>query len=120
MTYVDGFVLPVPKRNLKAYGRMARAASKLWKSHGALDYHECALDDSRIPCGVAFGKGAKAKPTETVVFAWIVYRSKAQRDAVNAKIMVDPRMQAMMKRWKKMPFDPNRMMYGGFKTIVKA
>ncbi len=119
MPYVDGFVLPVPKKNVKAYAAMAKIAAKVWRDHGALAYHECVGDDLTVKCGLPFPKLAKIKPSETVVFAWIVYKSKAHRDKVNAKVMQDPRLVACMEG-KKMPFDVNRMAYGGFKTLVEA
>lgn len=119
MSYVDGFVLPVPKKNLDAYRRMALKASKIWMEHGALEYRECAGDDLDVKCGVPFTKSAKCKPSETVVFAWIVYKSRAHRDRVNAKVMKDKRIEKMMDP-KNPPFDWKRMVYGGFKAIVEA
>jgi uncharacterized protein YbaA (DUF1428 family) len=119
MRYVDGFVLPVPKKNLPAYVRLARKAAKIWKEHGALEYRECAGDDLKVHCGLPFPKAIKLKPSETVVMAWIVYRSRAHRDRVNAKVMSDPRMNKMIDL-KAMPFDVNRMTYGGFKVLVDA
>jgi len=119
MTYVDGFLLPLPKKNAKSYVAMAKKASKVFRGHGALEYRECVLDDAKTFGGIAFPKGAKAKAGETVVFAWIVYKSKAHRNAVNKKVMKDPRMNAMMQG-QEMPFDMKRMMYGGFKVIVEA
>lgn len=119
MSYVDGFLVPVPKKNVKIYTAMSKKSSKFWMEHGALEYRECVLDDAKAKGYVAFPKGAKAKASETVVFAWIVYKSKSHRDAVNKKVMGDPRIHAMMKG-KSMPFDVEKMMYGGFKTIVKA
>lgn len=116
--YVDGFVLPVPKKNLATYRAMARKAGKVWREHGALDYRECAGEDLEIKGMLSFTRMAKTKPGETVVFAWILYRSRKHRDQVNAKVMKDPRMAAMMKD-KKMPFDVKRMAYGGFETIVE-
>ena len=118
MKYVDGFVLPMPKKNLAAYRKMAQLAGKIWKEHGALEYFECAGDDLDVPMGKSFPKGIKSKPGETVVFAWIVYKSKAHRNRVNAKVMKDPRLAASMDE-KKMPFDVKRMLYGGFKVIVE-
>lgn len=118
--YVDGFVLVVPKRRLADYRRMAKTASKVWREHGAVEYRECVGDDLAVHCGMPFPRLAKTKPSETVVFAYIVYASRAQRDKVNAKVMKDPRLQAMMKKGKTMPFDMKRMSYGGFKTIVEA
>jgi len=114
--YVDGFVLPVPKNKLPAYKKLAQKASKIWREHGALDYRECAGDDLDIKMMVPFPKLAKVKPGETVVFAWITYKSRAHRDAVNAKVMQDPRIANMDP--KSMPFDCKRMAYGGFTTLV--
>lgn len=119
MNYVDGFVLPVPKKNLTAYTRIAKKASKLFREHGALEYKECVGDDLAAKFALPFPKGIKSKPGETVVFAYIVYKSRAHRDKVNAKIMKDPRMHAMCDPGN-MPFDCARMLYGGFKTIVGA
>ena len=116
MSYVDGFVLPVPKKKLKAYKALAQKAAKIWTEHGALEYRECSGDDLKNAWGVAFPKMAKAKPSETVVFAWIVFKSKAHRNSVNAKVMKDPRMNMDMA---KMPFDFKRIAYGGFKTMVQ-
>lgn len=115
--YVDGFVLPIAKRNIPAYRRMARAAAKIWLEHGALDYRECVGEDLTPGYGVTFPTMALAKKGETVVLAYVTYRSRAHRDRVNAKIMSDPRLQKMMQG-KKMPFDVKRMAYGGFATIV--
>lgn len=117
--YVDGFVLLVPKKNLKAYAKMAAASGKIWKEHGALEFRECVSDDMQVHCGIPFPQLAKAKPTETVIFSWIVFKSKAHRDKVNAKVMKDPRLNQMMEG-EKMPFDPERMAYGGFKVLVQA
>jgi len=119
MKYVDGYVLPVPKKNLLAYRRLAQKASKIWREHGALEYRECAGDDLAVKWGVTFPKQLKAKPGETIVFAWIVFKSRADRDRVNAKVMKDPRISSMCDP-KNMPFDPERMVYGGFKIIVEA
>ncbi|MEW6248308.1 MAG: DUF1428 domain-containing protein [Nitrospirota bacterium] len=119
MRYVDGFVLPVPKKNLPTYRRMAQKAGKIWREYGALDYKECVGDDLNTKMGVPFPKSAKAKPGETVVFSYIVYRSRAHRDRVNAKVMKDPRIAAMCDP-KSMPFDVRRMVYGGFKVLVDA
>ncbi len=119
MPYVDGFVLPLPKRKLDAYRRIARKGAKLWLEHGALEVHECVGDD--VPKGkvTSFPLSVKAKPSETVVFSWIVFKSRAHRDRVNTKVMNDPRL-AEMGEMKDMPFDGKRMFYGGFKTIVDA
>jgi len=118
MPYVDGFVLPLPKKNVAAYRRMATKASKIWRRLGALEYRECLGDDLEGSVCLTFPKGIKIKKGETVVFAWIVYRSRAHRDAVNEKVMKDPEIVAMMS--KKSPFDPTRMLYGGFKVIVES
>jgi len=117
MAYVDGFVVPVPKRNIDAYRRMARKAGKLWREHGALEYRECVADDVPVGKVTSFPRSVKAKPAEVVVFSWIVYTSRAQRDRVNAKVMKDPRMADMMDP-KTHPFDAKRMFWGGFKVIV--
>jgi uncharacterized protein YbaA (DUF1428 family) len=115
--YVDGFLLPVPKKKLTAYRRMAQKASKIWREFGALDYKECLGDDLNVKMGTPFPRGMKIKPSETVVFAYIVYKSRAHRDRVNAKIMKDPRIAELCNE-KNSPFDADRMMYGGFKVIV--
>ena len=117
MPYVDGFVIPVPRRNLAAYRRMARLAGKVWKEHGALEYRECVGDDLKVKGLRPFTAQARTRPGETVLFSWIVYKSRAHRDRVNAKVMKDPRLAKMMDP-KSMPFDTRRMAYGGFKTIV--
>jgi uncharacterized protein YbaA (DUF1428 family) len=119
MRYVDGFVLPVPKKNLAAYRRLAQKASKIWKEHGALEYRECAGDDLNVKMGLPFPRMMKTKPGETVVFAWIVYKSRAHRDSVNAKVMKDERIAKMMQN-DSPPFDYKRMAYGGFEVIVEA
>src|SRR5262245_50115888 len=113
MRYVDGYVIPVPKKNLRAYMRIAKQAGALWREHGALEYRESAGDDLDMKWGVPFPKQLKLKTGETVVFAWIVYKSKAHRNSVNAKVMKDPRLAAMMDP-KDAPFDMKRMVYGGF------
>jgi len=117
MRYVDGFLLPVPKKNLPAYRRMAQKAGKIWRRYGALDYKECAGDDLKVKMGMPFPRQMKVKPGETVVFSYIVYKSRAHRDRVNAKVMKDPRIQNMCDP-KDMPFDVKRMLYGGFKVLV--
>jgi uncharacterized protein YbaA (DUF1428 family) len=119
MRYVDGYVLPVPKKNLETYRRMAQKAAKIWRVHGALEYRECAGDDLDVKWGIPFPKVMKAKPGETVVFAWVVFKSRAHRDRVNAKVMKDPRLANMMDP-KDMPFDAKRMVYGGFKVLVAS
>ena len=117
MHYVDGFVLPVPKKNLLAYRRMAQKSVKIWRKYGALDYKECAGDDQNVKFGVPFPRQMKVKPGETVVFSYIVFKSRAHRDRVNAKVMKDPRISEMCDP-KNMPFDVKRMVYGGFKVLV--
>ena len=116
MSYVDGFVLPVPRRNLASYKKMAAGGRRIWMKHGALQYFECVGDDLDARGVLPFPKGIRTKPGETVIFAFIIYR-KAHRDAVNKKVMGDP---AMTRAPKRMPFDLKRMMYGGFKTIVEG
>ena len=116
MAYVDGFVLTVPRRNLAAYRKMSRAAGKVWREYGALEYRECVGDDLKIRMGRPFPRLARAKTGEAVVFSWIVYASRSARDRVNAKVMKDPRITKSMQQ--KMPFDVKRMAYGGFKVIV--
>lgn len=118
MSYVDGFLIPVPKKNLAAYFKIAKKAGKIWREHGALQYFECAGDDlatGDVCC--SFTDTLKLKPGETAVFSWILYKSRAHRDRVNKKVMADPRIAAMGNA--KMPFDPKRMNYGGFKVGVK-
>ena len=115
--YVDGFVVPVPKKNIEAYRQISRAAGRVWKELGALEYREAVGDDLKATGMAAFPKLARARAGETVLFSWIVYKSRAHRDRVNAKIMKDPRIANMMNN-KKMPFDVKRMAYGGFKIIV--
>lgn len=117
MTYVDGFVVPVPKKKLSAYRSMAKKAGKVWREHGALEFHECAADDVKVGKRTSFPRSVKLKPGETVVFSWITYRSRAHRDRVMAKVMKDKRLAAMMNT-KDIPFDGKRMIFGGFKTIV--
>ena len=114
MRYVDGFVIPVPKKNLKAYLRMARMGAKTWMKYGALDYKECVGDDLESKWGTPFPRLMKLKPGESVVFSYIVFKSRAHRDRVNAKVMKDEKMGDM----KEMPFDIKRMVYGGFKVLV--
>ena len=113
--YVDGFVLPVPKKNVEAYRRMARKAGKIWLEYGALEYRECVAEDVKVGKVTSFPQSVKLKPDETVVFSWIVYKSRAHRDRVNKKVMKDPRIANMMDP-KAMPFDAKRMIYGGFKV----
>ncbi len=117
--YVDGFLLPVPKKNLAVYRRIAQKAGKIWREHGALEYRECVGDDLKTKWGAPFPRTAKVKSGESVVFSWIVYKSRKHRDSVNAKVMKDPRMETMMDS-KAMPFDVKRMAYGGFRILVDA
>ena len=115
--YVDGFLLPVPKKNLAAYVRMARKAGKVWMEHGAVSYLECQGDDLANSMGLPFPKLAKLKPNETVFYSFVVYKSRRHRDQVNKKVMADPRLNEMMEG-KNMPFDVKRLSYGGFKCLV--
>ena len=119
LTYVDGFVVPVPTKNLAAYRRMASMAGKIWCEHGALEYTECVADDVKPGKRTSFPQSVKLKPGEKVVFSWVVYKSRKDRDRVNAKAMKDPRMAAMMNPGA-MPFDGKRMFWGGFKVLVSA
>jgi uncharacterized protein YbaA (DUF1428 family) len=118
MAYVDGFVLPVPKRNIDAYRRMSRKAGKIWREYGALEYHECIADDVKPGKWTSFPQSVKLKPNEVVWFSWITYKSRKDRDRINEKIMKDPRLADMMNM-KTMPFDGKRMIFGGFKESVR-
>jgi uncharacterized protein YbaA (DUF1428 family) len=115
MAYVDGFVLPVPKKNVAAYRRMARKAGRIWKEYGALEYRECVADDVKPGKRTSFPQSVKLKAGEAVWFSWIVYRSRADRDRILKKVMADERLKGDMK---SMPFDARRMIYGGFKLVV--
>ena len=115
--YVDGFVAPVPKRNIDAYRRMSRKCGKIWREHGALEYRECVAEDVKVGKVTSFPRSVDRKRNETVIFSWIVYKSRAHRDRVNAKVMSDPRIADMMDSGE-MPFDAKRMIYGGFDVIV--
>ena len=117
MPYVDGFVVPVPKKNLQAYRRMAEKVGRVWREHGALEFREWVGDDVPVGKRTSFPRSVKLKRGETVVFAWAVYTSRAHRDRVNKKAMADPRLAAMMKT-KAMPFDGKRMFFGGFRSLV--
>ena len=117
MAYVDGFVLPVPKRKLAAYRRMARKAGKVWMEHGALQFRECVADDVKPGKLTSFPQSVKLKPGETVFFSFIVYKSRRDRDRVNKKVMSDKRITGFMDP-KSMPFDARRMIYGGFRVMV--
>lgn len=117
MKYVDGFLLPVPRKNLPAYHRMAQKAGKIWREHGALEYRECVGDDLKVQIGLPFPRQMKLKAGETVVFSWIAYKSRAHRDQVNARVMKDPRIASMCDP-NNTPFDVKRMAYGGFQIMV--
>lgn len=117
--YVDGFVLAIDKKKIKKYKKMAQMAAKIWRAHGALEYRECIGEDMNASFGLPFPKLAKTKKNETVVFAWIVYKSRKHRDQVNKKVMADPRAHEMCDP-KDMPFDTKRMAYGGFDILVEA
>jgi uncharacterized protein YbaA (DUF1428 family) len=117
MPYVDGFVLPIAEDKVDAYRKMARKAGKIWREYGALEYRECVGDDLFIDGLLPFPKGIRTKPGETVIFAWIVYKSKADRNRIRKKVMADKRLANMMDP-KAMPFDMKRMIYGGFKVMV--
>lgn len=114
--YVDGFVLPVPKKKVAAYRALARKAGKIWKEHGALEYVECVADDVKPGKWTSFPQSVKLKPNETVIFAWITYKSRKDRDRINAKVMADPRLEMDPSTT---PFDAKRMIFGGFKAIVE-
>jgi uncharacterized protein YbaA (DUF1428 family) len=116
MRYVDGYVLPVPRKSLEAYRRIARKAGKIWREHGALEVRECAGDDLDVKGMVPFPRRIKLNRDETVVFSWIVFKSRAHRDRVNEKVMTDPRLSGMDP--KSLPFDCKRIVYGGFKVLV--
>ena len=118
MSYVDGFVLPVPEKNLADYKRIARKAGKIWREHGALEYIECVADDVQPGKVTSFPQAVKLKPGEVVVFSWIVYKSRRDRDRINKLVMSDPRLADMMDP-KSLPFDGKRMFWGGFKKIVE-
>jgi len=119
MLYVDGYVLPIPTKNLKAYAKIAANAGKIWRDHGALDYKECVGEDLNVKFGVPFSKQMKLKRGETVIFAYIVFKSRAHRDKVNAKVLKDPRIMEGFDPGK-FPVDMKRMVYGGFKVLVDA
>jgi len=119
MSYVDGFIVPVPKKSLPAYRRMAQKAGKVWRDHGALEFRESVADDVKVGKWTSFPRSVKRKSGETVVFSWIVYKSRGHRDRVLKKVMKDKRLANMMDP-KAMPFDAKRMIYGGFKIMVDA
>jgi uncharacterized protein YbaA (DUF1428 family) len=115
--YVDGFVVPVPKDKVDAYFDMARAAGEIWREHGALEFRECLADDVQMGEVTSFPRSVKVEEGETVVFSWIVFESREHRDRVNAEVMKDPRMTEMMESGNE-PFDPQRMIFGGFEVAV--
>lgn len=117
MPYIDGFVVPLPKKNVESYRRISRAAGKVWRELGALEYRECLGDDLNVKAPTTFPKRMRLRRGETLAFSWIVYKSRAHRDRVNKKVMADPRIAKMMDG-KDMPFDVKRMLYGGFKVVV--
>jgi uncharacterized protein YbaA (DUF1428 family) len=117
--YVDGFVVPVPKRSLDAYRHMAQEAGKIWREHGALEFRECVAEDVKMGEITSFPRSVICEPDETVVFSWIVFESRAERDRINALVMKDPRLAATMEG-KEVPFDAKRMIYGGFEVLVEA
>jgi uncharacterized protein YbaA (DUF1428 family) len=119
MPYVDGFIVAVPKKNLAAYTRLSRKCGKIWREYGALDYREWVAEDVKPGKLTSFPQSVKLKAGETVVFAWITYKSRAQRDRINAKVMADERLKSMANG-KSMPFDGKRMIYGGFASLVKV
>ncbi len=119
MSYVDGFVVPVPKKKLAAYRSMARKAGKVWREHGALEFRECVADDVKYGKRTSFPRSVKIRPGETVMFSYIVFKSRKQRDRINAKVMKDPRLADMMDL-KSLPFDAKRMIWGGFRILVDA
>ena len=118
MSYVDGYVVPVPKANIEAYRAMATKAGKIWREHGALEYRECVVDDVKSGEVTSFPQAVKLKDDETVIFSYIVFESRQHRDEVNAKVMSDPRLADMMDP-KTMPFDGKRMFWGGFSPLVE-
>jgi uncharacterized protein YbaA (DUF1428 family) len=119
--YVDGFVIPVPKKNLEAYRRLATLCAEIWREHGALEVRECVAEDVKMGKLTSFPRSVQRKPSETVVFSWIVYKSRADRDRINAKVMKDPRLVKLMEEGKeKQPFDGKRMIFGGFEVMVEA
>jgi uncharacterized protein YbaA (DUF1428 family) len=119
MSYVDGFIVAVPKNKIADYKKLSKKAGKIWREYGALDYREFVADDAPVGKVTSFPRSVKMKPNETVVFAYILYKSRKQRDSINAKVMKDKRLGSMMDP-TKMPFDAKRMIYGGFKQIVKV
>jgi uncharacterized protein YbaA (DUF1428 family) len=119
MAYVDGFIIPLPTKNLKVYRRIAQKFGKVWRDHGALAFRECVADDVKVGKWTSFPRSVKLKRGETVVWSYILYKSRAHRDRVNAKVMKDPRMTSIMNP-KALPFDGKRMIFGGFKVLVEG
>ena len=119
MSYVDGFIVPVPKKKLAAYRSIAKKAGKVWRDHGALEYWECVADDVKKGKWTSFPRSVKLKGGETVIFSWIMYKSRKDRDRILKKVMADPRLKKMMNP-KAMPFDGKRMIWGGFESFVTA
>ena len=119
MAYVDGFIIAIPKTKITDYRKIARKAGKVWREHGALAYHECVADDVSVGKLTSFPRSVKMKPDETVVFSYIVFKSRKDRDRINAKVMKDPRLATMMAPGA-MPFDTKRMIVGSFKTLVSV
>jgi uncharacterized protein YbaA (DUF1428 family) len=119
MAYVDGFIVAVPKKNIPAYKKLSQLCGKVWREHGAIDYREWVADDVKVGKLTSFPRAVKKKPNETVVFAWITYKSRKARDKVNTKVMNDPRLKDLMNGTKA-PFDGKRMIYGGFESLVKV
>jgi uncharacterized protein YbaA (DUF1428 family) len=119
MAYVDSFVVPVPKNNLEAYRQLAAKAGAVWREHGALEYRECVADDVKAGKVTSFPRSVLLKPEETVVITWVLFESRAHRDEVNAKVMSDPRLADMMDP-ASMPFDGERMFFGGFEMLVEV
>ena len=118
MAYVDGFIVPVPKQKVDGYREVARKAGAIWRDHGALEYREWVADDVKPGKVTSFPQSVQLGPDETVIFAWILFKSRAHRDEVNAKVMSDPRMASMMDP-ASMAFDGKRMIYGGFDSLVE-
>jgi uncharacterized protein YbaA (DUF1428 family) len=119
--YVDGFIIPVPKKKLETYRRLAEACAEIWREHGALEVRECVAEDVKMGKLTSFPRAVLRKPSETVIFSWIVYKSRAERDRINARVMKDPRMVKMMEEGKEsVPFDGKRMIFGGFEVMVEA
>ncbi len=120
MRYVEGFVVPVPKKKLPAYRRLAQKSGKIWREYGALEVCECVADDVKVGKLTSFPRSVKLKPGETVIFSWIVFKSRADRDRINAQVIADPRLAKMMKDPKDWPFDAKRMIHGGFEVLITA